>query len=282
MMQRAVGFGPLLLAGLLTACAGLDPRAHAEAMAGGVGLQHELIDTSEVVLTAFTRIAHADQPLRIYIEGDGHAWLSRTQPALDPTPRQALGLALAAADRAANVVYLARPCQFTPMTLNPRCEAAWWTSRRFAPEVIAALNTAVDRLSARAPGQPIELVGYSGGGALAVLVAARRHDVASLRTVAGNLDTEFVNQLHRVSAMPQSANAIDVAQQVAAIPQLHFSGADDRVVPPAVASRFVAAVGARCARSITLPDLAHADGWSAQWPALLAIAPRCQTVTPPA
>ncbi|HWK45707.1 MAG TPA: alpha/beta hydrolase [Stellaceae bacterium] len=266
----------VLLTGSLAGCAALDPNAHADALAEPAGLHREQVHTDSFLLTAFFRVSRRDQPVTIYIEGDGLAWVSRNQPSLDPTPRQAIGLALAAVDPASNVVYLARPCQFTPMTLNPRCGIPYWTNRRYASEVVESMNQAVDRFAALVPGRRIDLVGYSGGGALAVLVAARRADVASIRTVAGNLDDDFVNRLHRVSATPQSENAIDVAARVASIPQLHFSGADDTIVPPAVSQRFVSAAGGRCARALTVPGLSHESDWSRLWPDLLAIAPECR------
>jgi hypothetical protein len=267
--------GVLLTISLLTGCAALDRDAHANALAESAGLHRELISTDSFVLSAFSRISRADEPLDLYIEGDGLAWIARGEPSLDPTPREAMGLALAAADPAANVVYLARACQFTPMAMNPRCGVPYWTGKRFAPEVVASMNEAVSQFAARLPGQRINLVGYSGGGALAVLIAARRSDVASIRTVAGNLDDEFVNRLHQVSAMPQSENAIDFASRVAAIPQIHFSGADDIVVPLVVAQRFVDATGKRCARVRTVPDVTHDGHWSRLWPALLGVTPVC-------
>ncbi|WP_179744960.1 alpha/beta fold hydrolase [Paraburkholderia bryophila] len=269
-----------LLTGAMAGCTALDPNAHAAALAEPAGLQRELIDSGPFVLTAFSRISQPDKPLHLYIEGDGQAWVSRTEPSLDPTPRQAEGLALAAADPAPNVVYVARPCQFTPMAMNPRCGIPYWTGKRFAPEVVASMDGAVSQFAARLPGQAVELIGYSGGGALAVLVAARRADVASIRTVAGNLDDEFVNRLHGVSRMPESENAVDFASRVAAIPQIHFSGAEDEVVPPTVAQRFANAVGQRCARALTIPKLAHASDWSSRWPAMLAISPVCALTTP--
>lgn len=264
-----------ILIGALAGCAALDPSAHAEALAEPAHLHRELMDTGRFVLTTFSRISQPGKPLRVYIEGDGRAWLSRTEPSLDPTPHRATGLALAAKDPAPNVIYLARPCQFTPQAMNPRCGIPYWTGKRFAPAVIEAMNDAVSRFAARTPGEPVELVGYSGGGAIAVLIAARRSDVASIRTVAGNLDDELVNRMHDVSSMPESANAIDSARRVANIPQIHFSGALDRVVPPAVARRFVEAAGGHCARALTVPGLAHERGWSGRWPALLKIAPTC-------
>ncbi len=274
-LGTAVALLAIPLLGVFTGCATLDPSAHADAMAEPAHLHRELVNTGRFVLTAFSRVSQPGKPLRVYIEGDGMAWLSRTEPSLDPTPHQATGLALAAKDPAPNVVYLARPCQFTPMPMNPRCGIPYWTDKRFAPEVIESMSDAVSQFAARTPGQPIELVGYSGGGAIAVLIAARRTDVISIRTVAGNLDDELVNRLHGVSSMPESENPIDSAKRVARIPQIHFSGADDQIVPPAVARRFVKAAGGHCARTLTIAGLSHDGDWSRRWRALLEIAPTC-------
>ena len=73
-------------------------------------------------LTAWSRIAGpADGPVdgpvdevHVYIEGDGYAWATTTDPSDDPTPINPLALRLAAVDDAPNVLYLARPCQFRP------------------------------------------------------------------------------------------------------------------------------------------------------------------------
>jgi hypothetical protein len=64
--------------------------------------------------------------------------------------------------------------------------------------VISASNQAVDALKQRYGAQEIVLVGYSGGGAVAALVAARRTDVVRLVTVAGNLDHLAWTHLHSV------------------------------------------------------------------------------------
>lgn len=276
-------YGRWLRAGLLITLLGgcaetpLTPELnqHADSMARPAGLQRALVQTDGFVLTSFYRITRPDQPLTIYIEGDGFAWRTRSQPSLDPTPRKALGLALAAADPAPNLVYLARPCQFTPMTANPRCSVAYWTGKRFAEEVIVAMNQAVSHYAARVPGQPIQLVGYSGGGAIAVLVAARRNDVSALRSVAGNLDVAEVNRLHRVSPMPASLNPIDFAAQVAGIAQIHYSGSDDSVVPPVIAQRFARAAAGNCTQVRTVPGLTHDGDWAKLWPGLLTQSPHC-------
>ncbi|MCA1323383.1 dienelactone hydrolase family protein [Herbaspirillum seropedicae] len=263
--------------GILAGCAS-DPRQQADALGQQAGLVREQIAAPPFVLTTYVRISRHDQPLTVYIEGDGLAWRSRYQPSDDPTPRQALGLRLAAADHSANVVYLARPCQFTAITDDPRCSVAYWTGKRFAPEVVTAMDAAVSRYAARVPGQPVNLVGYSGGGAIAVLVAARRQDIATLRTVAGNLDHDAVNRWHRVTPMPDSLNPIDVVDRVASIAQVHFSGADDSVVPTAIARSFVARAGP-CATLRIVAGLSHEGDWASQWPQMLAFQPACHSAS---
>lgn len=260
---------------MLTACSVIDPSQHANALAAPAGLHRETVPAGRFSLTAFTKIGDPHASLHVYIEGDGFAWISRSEPSMDPTPHDATGLSLAAADPAPNVVYLARPCQFTPMADNPACTAAYWTTKRYAPEVVDAMDQAIDVIAARAPGASIELVGYSGGAAVAVMLAARRTDVTTLRTVAGNLDSEFVNRLHDVSSMPDSRNPIDDADRVAAIPQVHFSGTNDTTVPTSVADRFVHATGRRCARVVEVQGLAHGSDWAVRWANLLEIQPKC-------
>ncbi len=260
----------------LAGCAALDRDANADAIARPAGLRRMVMKTEPFVLTTFARIRDPGQPVTVYIEGDGLAWLSRTEVSRDPTPKEALGLLLAAADPSPNVAYLARPCQFTPRDRNPVCDFPYWTGKRFAPEVVRSVGEAIGLIAAQTPGQKVHLVGYSGGGAVAVLVAAERDDVASIRTVAGNLDHAEVNRLGRVSPLSGSLNPIDAAARVAHIPQIHFAGSSDTVVPPAIAERFRRASGSPCVSIRIVAGNTHEDGWRLRWPALLGESPACR------
>lgn len=269
---------PLILAVVLSKCATLQPGYHAEQIARNAGLQKSAIRAGGFVLTAYSRLGDLDQPVNIYIEGDGRAWLSRYQLSADPTPREATGLALASLDPAKNVVYLARPCQFNDFNLTP-CDSAYWSNKRFSEEVIAAMNLAVSTFMRKAHDRKINLIGYSGGAAVAALLAARRHDVISLRTVAGNLDHNFVNQYHAVDALPESLNAIDFTEKIKKLPQLHFVGKDDRVIPEQVALRFIARLQlqtgpAPCA-GLIMVEAGHEAHWAQQWPQLLSLPLPC-------
>ena len=55
------------------------------------GFHRSVIHTASFPLTAFARITRPGEPLTIYLEGDGSAWLSKTWRADDPTPRNPLG-----------------------------------------------------------------------------------------------------------------------------------------------------------------------------------------------
>ena len=109
-------------------------------------------------------------------------------------------------------MYLARLCQFNDFYLTP-CDSAYRSSKRFSQEVIDAMNQEVSSFIRKTHDQKINLIGYSGGAAVAALLAACRPDVVSLRAVAGNLDHSFVNQYHEVDDMPESLNAIDIAEK---------------------------------------------------------------------
>lgn len=250
------------LAIMLAACS--SPQDHADTLATKAGMQRQLLHTDTFILTSYSRIANPDQPLVLYIEGDGRAWKNKTTPSFNPTPRRAIGLELAALDASANVAYLARPCQFTRN--DPRCQTTYWTDKRFSPEVVDAMNEAISELTKHTPGQLVHLVGYSGGAAIAVLVAAQRKNIASLRSIAGNLDTNYFTQHHHVSPLTSSLNPLHVAPQLSALPQQHFIGTNDEIIPETISKHFMDALGkAECATLIHVPSANHTDGWAEYW-----------------
>ena len=139
----------------------------AQAIAEPARLQLRLRAATPFVLTTRERFDRPGEDLNVYLEGDGFAWASRTEPSRDPTPDNPLALALAARDPAANVVWIARPCQYTPRQDNPACRDFYWTVGRLAPEVVRAVDVAVSAAKLAAGAKRIHLVGYSGGGGLA-------------------------------------------------------------------------------------------------------------------
>lgn len=268
----------LALAAALAGCGGAAERhAAAEGIARAGGLVAGRVAAGPFDLALWQRPGRADS-VTVYVEGDGFAWAERGRPSPDPTPYRPLALELAARDPAPAVAVVGRPCQYRAGAARPQpaCDdARWWTGARFAPEVIAAVGAAVDRAKAAAGATAVHLVGYSGGGAVAALVAARREDVASLRTVAGNLDPAWVNARHGVDPLRGSLSPLDAAPRLARLPQTHFAGRRDAVVPPETAERFVAALGTgTCARVVAV-EADHHDGWIEAWQRLVTYPSAC-------
>ena len=199
------------------------------------GFHEKQIKTKQFTLTSYQRIDNSGlKAARIYIEGDGQAWLSRTTPSLNPTPTDPIALRLAAKDPAPNIIYLARPCQYSAQTDKTPCDQKYWMSSRFAAEVINTYQSALYQLSKSYNLQSFELVGYSGGAAIAAILAGTRKDITSLRTVAGNLDHRAHSRHHNVSMLNGSLNPPDYAQNLSRIPQYHFIGKNDDIVPPSI------------------------------------------------
>jgi len=222
------------------------------------------------MLYSCIKVESPGQPLTVYIEGDGRAWVSRYEPSRDPTPSDPLAMELASRDPSPNVAYLARPGQY-PYSGASGCAAKYWMSGRFAPEVIEAMDSAVSVLKETAQASSVCLVGYSGGAAVAVLVAARRDDVGSLRTVCGNLDSEEVSRYNKVSPLAGSLDPIDSAGKTGIIPQRHFIASCDNIVPPYVAKRFAARAGDGEHRSVSIVEgTTHYSGWREKWRGLLS------------
>ena len=237
----------------------------------------EYIASEMFDILTFSRISSPGENLTVYIEGDGAAWFSRNRLSSDPTPHNPLVLQLALQDSSPNIAYMSRPCQYVFKTGKARnCRPAHWSSHRFSEEIIAAANQSLSILKEKTLAREINLVGYSGGGAVAVLVAARRDDIATIRTIAGNLDHMEFCRHHKVTPLQGSLNAIDVADSIKHIPQIHFSGDEDRTVPVVIARNFAhAQFPPECSKIVTVTGASHDKGWLKKWPSLLQVAFPC-------
>jgi hypothetical protein len=269
-MKWALLFTGLLL---LVACAGHSPQKraqHINDLASAQGWQRLRVPTDPFILTAYVPTQRTSAPLlTIYIEGDGFAWQTPYKPSDDPTPHHPVALELALQHPKA-AAYLARPCQQVAAADWGRCQPSFWTHQRYAAEVIAASNEAVSALKARFNAEQLMLVGFSGGAAVAALVAARRDDVVRLVSVAGNLDIQAWTDLHRLAPLRGSLNPADHWHQLQHISQLHFVGGRDTVITPALVSAYLHRFPPdRRPPMRVLPGLDHNCCWADQWPQLV-------------
>lgn len=266
----AFSFALLIISGV-AGCAGVDrfggSRQAVVDWARERGFEPRQLAAGPFRLLSLQRIPRAPAPeaLDVYIEGDGAAWPTPYSPPRDPTPMQPIGLALAAADPAPAVVYLGRPCQYLDTAQLADCAPAYWTERRFAPEVVAAYMALLDRLKAGSGAKRLRLYGHSGGGVLATLLAARRSDVDRLVTVAAPLAVAEWAAWHRATPLRGSLDPAAVAT-TGLPPATHFVGGRDSVVPTGVVAAFAARSGGRLRE---VPEFDHQCCWSRDWLRLL-------------
>jgi pimeloyl-ACP methyl ester carboxylesterase len=262
---------PLLLCALLAACVS-SRNDEAADIAQSAGLAARRFDAGPFVLAAWQKPGRAGGgTLTVYLEGDGRAWINRGRVAENPTPDDPVALRLAAADPAPAVLYLARPCQYVEGPDFRHCAPLYWSTGRFAPDVVAATTRAIDIAKTETGAAKIELIGYSGGGVLALLVAARRQDVADLITVAAPLDTAAWTRHHGVSPLSDSLDPMAIAQDLAALPQVHFVGGNDEVVPREIVESYRRASGESAAiQIVSIAGYGHGCCWAENWPALVA------------
>lgn len=263
----------LILLSLINSCGSLSPRQSiekAQRLAGQTGFVSWSIPAQQFSLQSFHRKLKAADSVRVYIEGDGRAWPSRSRAPANPTPSQHLVLQLALADTSHNnIFYLGRPCQWRAI-LADSCVPKYWQGARFSEAVVAAMNIALDQIKSKSHAKKIELIGFSGGASVAILLASRRADIVSIRSVAGNLSSRWLNRHHRLSPLRQSLPVAAVAKQIRHIPQLHFYGSNDAIVPHALGLHYLSGIeGRHCIEINHIVGPGHNQGWLELWPKLL-------------
>ena len=203
--------------------------------------------------------------LRIYIEGDGYAYATRYAPSQDPTPTNPVMLRLAALDPAPNVLYLARPCQYIKNTVPACANNQWWTTHRYSQEALNIYQKHLNTLKKAHNIHQFELIGYSGGGTLAALLAAYRDDVTKLITIAANLDTDIFDSHHNLKQNPYTLNPAHV-QILDNVHHRHLVGAADSIVPARVVRSFLSKQGLKTLHTLKIyPNITHEEGWESVW-----------------
>ena len=212
--------------------------------------------------------------LRIYIEGDGKAWMRSGRPSLNPTPVNRLVHKIMLEDSYKDIAYIARPCQFIS---SSECSSYTWTFGRYDQKTLEAMDTALTNIKHRGNYEQVELIGYSGGATIALLLASKRNDVINVRTIAGNLDPDFTNDFHKVSPMPTALNPSDHSDRLSKVPQIHFYGSKDSVIPQAISNHFKKQLNdSFCFQAKSVNDANHHSGWTEHWQSLLREKPECK------
>jgi len=201
----------------------------------------KVMETKYLSFAVWEKDIQKGEPLRIYIEGDG-----------DPTPRKAVGFELAKNDPNQNVIYVSRPCQYVDCAecRNP----ALWQEERFNEEIVDEMKSLVVYLAHKYETPALDLIGYDGGGTMALLIASKI-PVRQVITVGGILDTQAYSREQNV--ILNGLNPADLTDKLAQVAQVHYVGGRDKKAPQSGAERFASRL--RNAKSVQIKRLPNAD-----------------------
>jgi hypothetical protein len=248
---------------LLTACTTATELLDREARK--FGLTRQVLKGTVYQHVAYQN-AFTGNTFHIYLDGDGTPWSTRFIIAADPTPRNPLVLQLMAQDDTPSL-YLGRPCYHGLAAVSP-CSPLLWTSRRYGPEVVDSMAAALAGFLTSTPYAKLVFIGYSGGAALAMLLAERFATTRGVLTVAGNLDPDRWAVWHNYTPLHGSLNPAIRPPLSSAILQMHYAGGRDINIPTHLIHDVVSMQ--RSAKLIVVEDYDHVCCWEATWPIILA------------
>jgi hypothetical protein len=254
-----------LVLAVLGGCA--SPVRRAERIAQNHGLEPLLLQGTGFQHHAFVTVGRDSDPLVVFIDGDGSPWIDGGRRiAADPTPRVPLALELAAATPV-SALYLGRPC-YLEAARPAGCSERLWTSERYSAAVVASMSAAAATYIAAHHARRVLLVGFSGGGTLAVLMARTVPHTIGVVTLAGNLDPDAWTRLHGYLPLNGSLNPTLETPLPPTMKQWYLVGGRDTNVPGAATVRYFERVSPDRVWSYARFD--HACCWVGEWPAIFA------------
>ena len=283
--QNAVLLKSLLLLAvmLLQSCA-MSPPQRLQATAQSLGFEDAVVSAAGFDHRVFrngnyesvVRAGRRGAVLHVYLEGDGTPWRMQHFITSDPTPRFPMMLRLMALDQRP-AIYLGRPC-YNGFAEAEGCSPAMWTSARYSPTVVDSMAMALSREIKRIGATRVTLFGHSGGGALALLMAARLTEIRTVVTLAGNLNIDAWTTFHGYTPLYTSLNPALQPPLAGRVRQFHLLGMRDRNIPPSLVKPWV--LQQRNAFGYEFRSYDHACCWEDLWPLLLRQVDRRQPQLP--
>ncbi len=256
----------LLFALLLAGCA--TPSEKFSSYAQDLGMLTQSIRSQQfehrVFVKKSAKVDIFSDELHVYIDGDGTPWIRHYGISDDPTSRNPLILDLIQKDQAPAIL-LGWPCYHQ---LNPEsgCASKYWTSHRYSADVVDSMAKALNAWLQKYENKKVILIGFSGGGTLAVLMARYVPKVSAIITIAANLDVTAWSRHHGSQLLDQSLNPAEMPP-ASKIRQIHLVGTDDVVVPPETITKFIEKN--KNALIIPYSGFQHHCCWADQWQDIL-------------
>ena len=205
------------------------------------------------------------EELHVYLDGDGTPWTRSSRIADDPTPRNPLILELMEQDRAPAIL-LGRPCYYG-LNLSHSCNNSLWTSHRYSSEVVNSMRDTLNQWISTKKVNKLVLIGYSGGGALATLLASHLNKTSAVVTIAANLDIKGWSDYHGYLQPSGSLNPIADARIPPHVRQIHLAGLKDENVPAKIIESF--SLTQKNALFLPQAEFEHTCCWTNIWPEIL-------------
>ena len=252
----------VVLTALVSGCqTPIDSKPHTEVLIPSNqilgGTTDPLVGLGKPLVKALKRTT-----LTLYIGGDG-----QVEASSDPSPKLPVALQLAASDAGAWI--LGRPC-YQLSQLPSHCNPRLWQDSRYSEPVVVTMTDVIQELLIHTGSDSIRLVGYSGGGTLAVLLSDRITSVTEVITIAAPLDLIAWARLRGTSPPQASLDPIQHHKPGGAsgiTRYLHLVGGRDTVVPSYQAAGYSARFPEEHFRTFPLYD--HVCCWVRDWPNLL-------------
>jgi pimeloyl-ACP methyl ester carboxylesterase len=253
---------------LLTACATPSERFAQAADAFGFARYTVTSGKFDHFLSVNSRLSAApnEPELHVYLDGDGTPWERHRWIADDPTSRNPMILELMNEDKGAAIL-LGRPC-YHGFSQTPECHHKYWTSHRYSETVVSSMATALKQWLQNHPFKRIVLIGYSGGGTLAMLMTRYLNDVDTVVTIAANLEVNAWSRFHGYGPLENSLDPGSMNFN-SRIRQIHLAGLKDEVVPANLIETF--SNKQQNAKYIGFAEFDHHCCWSQDWENILAL-----------
>lgn len=263
--MRFSAFSGIALLVLLCACA-VSPVENIDRQARKLGFSRLILQGRGFSHVSYVNAAsRPGSLLHVYLEGDGSPWIREKWISSDPTPRHPVMLELMGLDREPSI-YLGRPCYYG-LAAQASCQPALWTHGRYSPEVIDSMAVALREFLAAHQHEGLVLLGHSGGGAIAMLLAEQFPQTRAVVTLSGNLDVDAWAKHHGYTPLHTSLNPARRPPLNPGIVQLHFAGGRDTTVPPSLISGVLARRPS--AELYLIESYDHACCWLQLWPCVL-------------
>lgn len=209
---------------------------------------------------AYQRLGNARlDTLHVYLGSDGTPWFEGRHVTRDPTPLRPVLLDFVAQDDKP-AIYLGRPC-YHQLSRDDNCEPEYWTNARYSGVVVDSMAEVLKHYVQQHQVEHVRLIGYSGGGTLAMLIAPQIEEVDRVITLAGNLHPELWAKHHGYLPLTGSLSPYDQPPLPAKIRQIHLYGKRDSNITAAMI--IPAAHKQKTATMIALADADHSCCWLA-------------------